>query len=56
MCCDDVLKVQGAVRGFTSHHLSDRETVPEVVEWVVAIVLLHLQLRGPWGRGREKRF
>ena len=32
------------VRVEGSHHLSDRETVPEVVEWVITIVLLYLQL------------
>ena len=36
--------MRACVRVEGSHHLSDRETVPEVVEWVITIVLLYLQL------------
>ena len=39
----------------TADHLSNRETVSEVVEWVVSIVFMDLQLRGEEkGRGRGK--
>ena len=37
--------MRACVRVEGSHHLSDRETVSEVVEWVITIVLLYLQLR-----------
>lgn len=40
----------------TADHLSNRETVSEVVEWVVSIVFMDLQLREEEkGRGRERR-
>lgn len=29
----------------TVHHLSDAEAVPEVVEWIVSVVLLYAQLQ-----------
>ena len=35
----------------TTNHLSDSETVSEVVEWIISIVLMDLQL-GEGGRGR----
>jgi hypothetical protein len=33
---------------YTIHHLSDAETMSEVMEWVVSVVLLHAQLKGEW--------
>ena len=37
----------------TTNHLSDSETVSEVVEWIISIVLMDLQLGEGW-RGRER--
>ena len=40
---------QSAQLDHAVHHLTDAETVAEVVERVVPVVLLHAQLQHTWG-------